>query len=274
MSQLFIVPTPIGNVDDMVPRAVSVLQQVDIIAAEDTRHSRHLLRKFAITTTMVAYHEHNEQAQTAYLLSQLQAGLSVAIISDAGTPLISDPGYRLVQQALAANIQVVPIPGPVAAIVALSASGLACDRFSFEGFLPAKQGKRIAQLAQFKQASSTTIFYESPHRVLATLTDMHAVFGGRRRVCVARELTKQFETLKTATLDELLAWMAADSNQQRGEFVLLLEGVTAAPEKAVFTADALAARLAQELPPNRAAAITAELCGLKKRDIYRRLVGE
>ena len=272
MSQLYIVPTPIGNVDDMVPRAVSVLQQVDIIAAEDTRHSRHLLNMFDIKTKLVAYHEHNEQTQTEHLLTQLQAGLNIALISDAGTPLISDPGYRLVKRAVESDITVIPIPGPVAAMVALSASGLACDRFTFEGFLPAKRGKRVAQLQALKNESCTVIFYESPHRVLSVIEDMLDVFGAVRRVSVARELTKQFETIKTARLDELLAWMQADSNQQRGEFVLLVEGVEQAPGKQSIDAQTLAERLAEELPPNRAAAITAELCGLNKRDVYQMLL--
>lgn len=272
MSQLYIVPTPIGNVDDMVPRAVTVLQHVDIIAAEDTRHSRHLLNKFSIDTKLLAYHEHNEQVQADYLLAQMQSGLSVALISDAGTPLISDPGYRLVSAAVEHGITITPIPGPVAAMVALSASGLASDRFTFEGFLPAKQGKRLAQLHAFKGETRTLIFYESPHRVLSVLGDMLEVFGEKRRVCVARELTKKFETIKTACLTELLEWMEADSNQQRGEFVLLVEGAEKAVEQPQVDAWVLAQRLAQELPPNRAAAITAELCGLNKRDVYQQLL--
>ncbi len=271
MSVLYVVPTPIGNLNDMVPRAVSVLQQVDCIAAEDTRHSSSLLNFFDIKTRMVAYHEHNEKTQTEFLLSLLRQGKSIAVISDAGTPLISDPGYRLVKEAGLQGFSIVPIPGAVAAVAALSASGLPSDRFIFEGFLPAKKGRRRSAITERVDQTATMIFYESPHRVLETIQDMADVFGVDRKACVARELSKQYETIKTACFAELLEWMTADANQQRGEFVILVEGAPPRPE-AVIDAYRLLKRLADSMPPNKAAALVAELSDLNKRELYQYLL--
>lgn len=272
MSVLYIVPTPIGNLNDMVPRAVQVLQQVDLIAAEDTRHSAALFRHFDIRTQAVPYHEHNESEQAERLLAHLSQGKTLALISDAGTPLVSDPGYRLVSEAQTAGFRVVPIPGAVAAMAALSASGLASDRFCFEGFLPAKSAKRQAALKLLSQETRTIIFYESTHRIVDMVTDLIEVFGGDRNVCVAREISKQFETIKTALAGEILTWMQADSNQQRGEFVVIVGGAQvdcAAPSIDAFD---LVLKLAGSLPPNKASALAAEISGLPKRELYQYLM--
>lgn len=266
-SCLYIVATPIGNLADMVPRAVEVLQSVDLIAAEDTRHSKRLLQHFNISTPLMAYHDHSSGASVQLFIDKLLAGQSIALISDAGTPLISDPGYRIVDAALGANIKVMPIPGASAAIAALSAAGLPSDRFSFEGFLNAKQQARCKQLQALAEESRTLIFYEAPHRLLACLQDMLSVFGADRQVVMARELTKTFETIKRAPVAELAEWVAADSNQQKGECVLLVRGKQGAAEedaegKRVFDL------LVQELPLKQAAALAAKITGVKKNLLY------
>lgn len=266
-SCLYIVATPIGNLADMVPRAVEVLQSVDLIAAEDTRHSKRLMQHFNISTPLMAYHDHSSGASVQFFIDKLLVGQSIALISDAGTPLISDPGYRLVDAALSAAIKVVPIPGASAAIAALSAAGLPSDRFSFEGFLNAKQQARCKQLQALAEESRTLIFYEAPHRVLACLQDMVAVFGADRQVVMARELTKTFETIKRAPVAELADWVAADSNQQKGECVLLVRGKQGRGEedtegKRVFDL------LVQELPLKQAAALAAKITGVKKNLLY------
>ncbi|MEK1943419.1 MAG: 16S rRNA (cytidine(1402)-2'-O)-methyltransferase, partial [Pseudomonas sp.] len=221
---LYVVATPIGNLDDISARALKVLRDVALIAAEDTRHSMRLMQHFGIPTPLAACHEHNERDEGSRFLARLQAGDDVALISDAGTPLISDPGYHLVRQVRAAGIKVVPVPGPCALIAALSAAGLPSDRFIFEGFLPAKAVGRRARLEAVKEEPRTLIFYEAPHRILECLEDMEVVFGGERVALLARELTKTFETLNGQPLAELRAWVAADSNQQRGECVVLVAG--------------------------------------------------
>lgn len=274
MSVLYIVPTPIGNLDDMVPRAVSVLQQVDVIAAEDTRHSATLMRHFSISTPMVAYHDHNEGTQTEYLMAKLANGEAIALISDAGTPLVSDPGYRLVSAAVERGYQVVPIPGAVAAMAALSASGLPSDRFAFEGFLPSKSSKRVEALRALRSASHTLIFYESSHRIVDSINDMTAVFGNSRRACIAREITKKFETIKTAQFADLSDWLASDSNQQRGEFVVLVEGADGSVSEAEINAFDLLTKLAKHLPPNKAAALAADITGQSKRVLYQWLLDQ
>ena len=269
LGTLFVVATPIGNLHDMVPRAIETLQTVKLIAAEDTRHSGRLLAHFAIDTPTVAYHDHSDERRLEQLLGHLQNGEDLALISDAGTPLVSDPGYRLVRAARDRGIRVVPIPGACALTAALSASGLASDRFSFEGFLPAKAGARQRALEELAQEPRTLIFYEAPHRVLECLRDMQEAFGGEREAVLARELTKAHETVRNAPLAELVDFVAADSNQQRGEIVLLVQG---APKRADAGLDAQSQRtmevLLAELPLKQAASIGAKLTGLKKNFLY------
>lgn len=269
---LYVVATPIGNLGDMTPRAVEVLQQVDRVAAEDTRHSAGLMRHFAIVTPMLSLHEHNERQKVAALLQRLQGGENIALISDAGTPLISDPGYVLVHEAQLAGIRVVPIPGASALIAALSASGLPTDRFSFEGFLPAKGGARRKFLEALRQERRTLAFYESPHRILDSLTDMAGVFGETRQAVVARELTKTFETIRHDSLGGLLEWVRGDSNQQKGEFVILVHGSEETGEDIDPEACRIAELLAAELPLKQAAALAAKISGEKKNTLYKYLL--
>lgn len=266
--QLFIVATPIGNLSDFSARAIETLKEVDVIAAEDTRHSKPLMQQFAITTPLLSLHEHNEQQRSEWLLQRLQAGETVALISDAGTPLISDPGYRLVSMVKAEGIRVTPIPGSCALITALSASGIASDKFSFEGFLPSKAAARRQQLEKLQADNHSLIFYESPRRLLDTLSDCVEIFGAGRRACLARELTKIHETIETRPLSELQQWVASDMNQQRGECVLLIEGASA-----VVTADEqelqrILSILLTELPVKKAAALAAQISGGKKNEAY------
>jgi 16S rRNA (cytidine1402-2'-O)-methyltransferase len=268
---LYVVATPIGNLGDLAPRAVEVLRSVERIAAEDTRHSRKLLQHFAIQTPLVALHEHNERELAPRLVEQLRAGASLALISDAGTPLISDPGFNLVRLAREAGVRVIPVPGPSALVCALSASGLATDRFVFEGFLPAKRVARRARLAELHHDTRTLILYESSHRIVECLQDLAEVFGGGRHAVLARELTKQFETIRDASLEELAQWVATDRNQQKGEIVLLVAGCPQ-PEKYQVSAEAeqLLAILLDELPVKLAAKLAARITGLNKRDLYDR----
>lgn len=267
---LYVVATPIGNLDDISARALRILGEVALIAAEDTRHSARLLQHFGIATPLAACHEHNERDQGGRFLARLQAGEDVALISDAGTPLISDPGYHLVRQARSAGVPVVPVPGACALIAALSAAGLPSDRFIFEGFLPAKAVGRRARLEQVKEEPRTLIFYEAPHRILECLEDMQAVFGDERPALLARELTKTFETLKGLPLAELRAWVAADSNQQRGECVVLVAGWQAPEDDAAVSSEALRVLdlLLAEMPLKRAAALAAEITGVRKNLLY------
>ncbi|AFV00679.1 16S rRNA (cytidine(1402)-2'-O)-methyltransferase [Simiduia agarivorans] len=268
-SALYVVATPIGNLGDMVPRAVETLQTVAVIAAEDTRHSSRLLEHFHIRTPLVAYHDHSDGQATQKLIDRLLAGESVALISDAGTPLVSDPGYQLVAAARAAGIRVVPIPGACALIAALSASGLPSDRFSFEGFLPAKHGARATRLESVKQETGTLIFYEAPHRILDCLNHMAEIFGPDRQAVVARELSKTFETFLSGSLAELVERVGADSNQQRGEIVLLVRGAPKQLEQSL-SPDAMRIMqlLAAELPPKKASALVEQIVGVKKKLVY------
>ncbi|WP_271195533.1 16S rRNA (cytidine(1402)-2'-O)-methyltransferase [Pseudomonas turukhanskensis] len=267
---LYVVATPIGNLDDISARALKVLRDVALIAAEDTRHSMRLMQHFGIPTPLAACHEHNERDEGSRFLARLQAGDDVALISDAGTPLISDPGYHLVRQVRAAGIKVVPVPGPCALIAALSAAGLPSDRFIFEGFLPAKAVGRRARLEAVKEEPRTLIFYEAPHRILECLEDMELVFGGERVALLARELTKTFETLNGLPLAELRAWVASDSNQQRGECVVLVAGWQAPEGDDAVSADTLRVLdlLLKEMPLKRAAAVAAEITGVRKNLLY------
>lgn len=266
---LYVVATPIGNLADMVPRAVETLQTVALIAAEDTRHSSRLLAHFDIKTPAVAYHDHSDEQRTEQLLQRLLAGESVALISDAGTPLVSDPGYRLVRSARQRHIPVVPVPGACAMIAALSAAGLPSDRFAFEGFLPAKQTARSHVLQSLAAETRTLIFYEAPHRILETLQDVANIFGVEREVVIARELTKTFETIRSGTAAALAEWVAGDSNQQRGEIVLLVHGAAAREAADMGPESERVMRiLLDELPIKQAASLGAKLTGLKKNFLY------
>ncbi|MCQ4295728.1 16S rRNA (cytidine(1402)-2'-O)-methyltransferase [Pseudomonas stutzeri] len=267
---LYVVATPIGNLEDISARALRVLKEVSLIAAEDTRHSSRLLAHFGIQTPLAACHEHNEREEGGRFLGRLQAGESVALISDAGTPLISDPGYHLVRQARAAGIAVVPVPGACALIAALSAAGLPSDRFIFEGFLPAKAAARRARLEILKEEPRTLIFYEAPHRILESLGDLEDVLGSGRIAVLGRELTKAFETLKGLPLGELRSWVEADSNQQRGECVVLVEGWHAPQDESAVNTESLRVLdlLLAEMPLKRAAALAAEITGVRKNLLY------
>ena len=267
---LYVVATPIGNLDDMSVRALKVLREVTLIAAEDTRHSSRLMQHFGISTPLAACHEHNERDEGSRFITRLLAGDDVALISDAGTPLISDPGYHLVRQARAAGIPVGPVPGACALIAALSAAGLPSDRFIFEGFLPAKAVGRKARLEQVKEEPRTLILYEAPHRILECLQDMEQVFGADRPALLAREITKTFETLKGLPLGELRAFVEADSNQQRGECVVLVAGWTPPEDEDVIGAEArrILDLLLEEMPLKRAAALAAEITGVRKNLLY------
>ncbi|CAM4002457.1 Ribosomal RNA small subunit methyltransferase I [Pseudomonas reidholzensis] len=267
---LYVVATPIGNLDDISARALKVLADVALIAAEDTRHSVRLMQHFGIDTPLAACHEHNEREEGSRFITRLLAGDDVALVSDAGTPLISDPGYHLVRQARAAGIKVAPVPGACALIAALSAAGLPSDRFIFEGFLPAKTAGRRARLEQVKEEPRTLIFYEAPHRILECLEDMHAVLGAERPALLGRELTKTFETLKGLPLAELHAFVAADSNQQRGECVVVVGGWSAPEDDQAISSEAqrVLDLLLAELPLKRAAALAAEITGVRKNLLY------
>lgn len=266
---LFIVATPIGNLEDLSPRAQRVLGEVDRIAAEDTRHSRRLLDHFAITTPMLALHEHNEPVASAGLIARLGQGENIALISDAGTPLISDPGYVLVREARAAGIQVVPVPGPSALITALSASGLPTDRFIYEGFLPSKQAARRKQLELLAGESRTLVFYEAPHRIEDTLADLREIFGDSREAVLARELTKRFETFLAGDLASLAAQLQLDEDQRRGEFVLIVHGAPPAQGRSP-EGDRVLRILLGELPLKQAAQLAASITGERKNELYQR----
>jgi 16S rRNA (cytidine1402-2'-O)-methyltransferase len=267
---LYIVATPIGNLDDMTARAIDVLRAVAFIAAEDTRHSAGLLRRFGIATPCLAFHEHNERQQTEVLIERLRQGSAVALISDAGTPLLSDPGYHLVRAAHAAGIRVIPVPGASAALAALSASGLPTDRFVFEGFLPAKSAARRTRLATLRAESRTLLFYEAPHRLVATLEEMAEIFGKAREAVLARELTKIYETVRYDTLEGLWRWVQGDPNQQKGECVLVVHGAAAPADSEGTSTDAqrLLDILLEEIPLKQAVALAAKISGEKRNRLY------
>lgn len=266
LGNLYIVATPIGNLQDMSLRAIETLKNVDVIAAEDTRHSAALLQHFSISTPLLALHEHNERERANTLLERLQRGESVALISDAGTPLISDPGYFLVKEARGLGVNVIPIPGPCAAVVALSAAGLPTDRFIFEGFLPAKTKGRVDRLTALKHEPRTMIFYEAPHRIVELLEDMQTVFGKDRTVVIARELTKKFETIRSGVLSELVEWVKNDPNQQKGELVVLAEGSSESPSN--IPSQELLKLLLEHLPLKQAVDIAAKISGDRKNELY------
>lgn len=268
--KLYVVATPIGNREDITLRAMEVLRGVDRIVAEDTRHSRRLLDHLGIQRPMMSLHEHNEGEAAQRVIGLLQAGESLALISDAGTPLISDPGFPLIRACREQGIEVVPVPGPSALIAALSVSGLPTDRFRFEGFLARRRAARVAQLQGLVDEPATLVFYESSHRIGEMLQDLAAVFGDARRGVIARELTKIHETVRAAPLGELLAWVEADENQRKGEFVVLLAGAEAGPSGSSPDVDRLLRILLDELPLRQAAALAARISGQNRNALYRR----
>jgi len=267
---LYIVATPIGNLQDITQRALDTFAQVDLIAAEDTRHSGLLLSHYGIKKPFFALHDHNEQEKAHILVEKLKQGSHIALISDAGTPLISDPGFHLVRQCREAGIRVVPLPGACAAITALCASGIASDRFCFEGFLPAKSKARKDKLENIAEEDRTLIFYESTHRILDTLEDMQLVLGEERYIVLAREITKTWETITGNTIKNLREWLLEDPNRTKGEMVLIVEGKPKSDNNDEISPQAVKALelIAEELPLKKAAAIVAELYGYKKNALY------
>jgi 16S rRNA (cytidine1402-2'-O)-methyltransferase len=266
---LYVVATPIGNMGDLSHRAIEVLAAVPCIAAEDTRHSRRLLQHYGLRTPLTPLHEHNERDVAPALVEQLLGGQSLALISDAGTPLISDPGFNLIRLARRRGVPVVPIPGPCALVSALSVAGLPTDRFVFEGFLPSRRTARRARLEELREETRTLVLYESSHRIVECLNDLRDVLGEQRKAVLARELTKQFETVKDGTLDELCDLVAADPNQRKGEFVVLIQGL-AEPRRHELTAEAekILSVLLAELPIKTAAKLAAQITGVNKRLLY------
>ena len=266
--KLYVVATPIGNLQDMSPRAVEVLSSVSLIAAEDTRHSKKLLAHFGVGTRLMALHDHNEKKLADSIVQQIEQGADVALISDAGTPLISDPGYALVRAARDAGVTVVPVPGPAAFTAALSVAGLPTDRFYFEGFLPAKEAARRQRLTTLLTMPVTLVFYESSHRIVESLSDMAECFGSQRAAVVARELTKVFETVLTGTLTELHTRVSDEANQQKGEFVVLVQGATIDNHELDKQGRHALTVLLEELPLKQAAALAAKITGVSKNRLY------
>lgn len=269
---LYVVATPIGNLADISARALAVLAAADSVYAEDTRHSSQLTRHFGIDATLRAFHDHSDRRAVDAALQRLQAGDMLALVSDAGTPLISDPGYGLVAAVVAAGFPVIPIPGASAVLAALAVAAMPTDRFTFEGFLPAKHEARCKALAQLAKETRTLIFYEAPHRILATLEDMRATIGSDRDIVVARELTKRYETVLRGTIEQVTAIVAADSNQQRGEIVIVLKGDVADldNDEQQREADRVLQPLLADLPVKQATALAVKLTGMKKNYLYQR----
>jgi 16S rRNA (cytidine1402-2'-O)-methyltransferase len=269
--KLYVVATPIGNLGDISARALAMLAQADLVAAEDTRTTGHLLAHHGIVAKLVALHEHNERERAAELVARMRSGKTIALVSDAGTPGISDPGALLVARAMEAGIMVCPIPGANAAIAALSAAGLDAPHFLFYGFLPVKPAGRRAALASLRELPYALVFYEAPHRVTECVADLAATLGGEREIVIARELTKLFEAIHRCRLDQAGAWLAADPNRQRGEFVLIVSG---APEQKQQGLPAEAERvlrlLLAELPLKQSAALGAAITGARKNELYQR----
>jgi len=265
---LYVVATPIGNLRDLSLRAIDVLNSVALVAAEDTRHTRKLFAHHGIATPLLAVHDHNERTVTGQLLDRLAGGERLALVSDAGTPLISDPGFVLVRAARQAGIRVVPVPGPSALVTALSCSGLPTDRFLFEGFLPPRQAARRQRLQALGGQGVTLVFYEASHRIVDSLADMTDVLGAARSAVIARELTKTYETIRAGTLAELLSWLRSDTNQQKGEFVVLVQGAAADPGQIDAAARHALEVLLGELPLRQAAALAARITGVSKNRLY------
>ena len=265
-STLYVVATPIGNLDDISARALQVLNDVDVIACEDTRHSARLLQHFGIRTKMIACHDHNERNASAGIVALLKGGKAVALVSDAGTPLISDPGYIVLREVHNAGLKVSPVPGVSALVAALSVAGLATDRFVFEGFLPAKAAARQARLRRVVDEQRTLVFYESSHRILASLGDFCEILGADRDVTMAREITKKFETIHSTNLAALRAFVEGDPQQQKGEFVLVVSGAKVVADR--IDSDHVLALLLAELPLKQAAALTSKITGANKNALY------
>ena len=264
---LYVVATPIGNIEDLSLRAIQTLKEVDLICAEDTRHSQRLMQHYQIDTKMMSLHEHNEAMRVEQIVEQLGQGQSIALISDAGTPLISDPGFKLVRALRQQGINISPVPGPSAIISALSVAGLPTDSFSFWGFLPSKSSSRKQVFEKLIKHSETLVFYESSHRILDSLIDLRDTLGERELV-IARELTKTFETVLSGSSSQLIEWVSNDKDQQKGEFVLMVSGATDKPHAMDNNAEKLMAALLEELPPNKAAKIASQATGLKKKVLY------
>lgn len=269
---LYVVATPIGNLDDLSERALQILSRVDLVAAEDTRHTGRLLQHLGLSKQMIALHDHNERGRVAKILEVLGEGRQVALVSDAGTPLISDPGYLVVREVRAAGFPVSPIPGPCALVAALSVAGLPTDRFLFAGFLPAKGSGRRSALTGLSAETATLVFYESPHRITDLMADLVTVFGAARECVLGRELTKAFETFYTGSAEAVLAQLQEDPHGARGEFVVMVHGAApaAAGEGMTLDADKLLGLLIKELPVKKAARIAAEVSGLGKNELYQR----
>lgn len=270
IGELYLVATPIGDMTDIAPRALGILSTVDIVAVEDKRRSSRLFSHFGIKTPMISYHDHSEEKQVKKIIDELLCGKSVALISDAGTPLISDPGYKLVNAAKDKSIKVSPVPGPCALIAAISASGLPSDRFIFEGFLPSKSIPRVTKIQNISADSRTIIFYEAPHRILETLIDMIKVIGPSRKIVLARELTKTYETFISGTLESVLQIIEKDLNQQKGEIVIVLAGADSS-EKKIETQDSkrILSVLLEELPLKQAVSLGSKITGIQKNIFYK-----
>jgi 16S rRNA (cytidine1402-2'-O)-methyltransferase len=267
-STLYIVATPIGNLQDLSPRGQAILREVDLIAAEDTQHSRRLLNYFGITTPLQSLHEHNEKHILPQLIKRLCHGESLALISDAGTPTISDPGHQLVQAVHIEHFPVIAIPGPCALISALSVSGFPTDHFVFDGFLPAKTSARRHRLQELAEESRTLAFYEAPHRLMESLNDMVEIFGAERMAVLAKELTKVFETVYRATLANIVEWLNERPERQQGEFVIVIQGAAIQPKVVDAEVTRIFHQLREELPLNQAARLTSKLTGVSKNTLY------
>jgi len=269
-SALYVLATPLGNVGDISLRALHVLALADAVACEDTRNTGQLLTRYGLSKPLLAAHQHNEREAAQKIIARLRAGERVALVSDAGTPAVSDPGARIVDAVLDADLRVLPLPGASAAIAALSAGGLVNDRFHFVGFLPARAGQRDAALMALREMTATLVLYEAPHRIVDTVAALAAAFGGDRRIVFARELTKLFEQIHRCPLAEAGAWLAADDHRQKGEFVLLVEGAPASADAAGAEAERVLRILLATCPVSQAAALTAQITGQKKNALYQR----
>jgi len=268
---LFVVATPIGNLEDISPRALRILGQVDCIVAEDTRHTAKLLRHFGIDTPLQALHEHNERQTVPVLVRRMQEGTTLALVSDAGTPLVSDPGFRLVREAAGLGLVIQPVPGPSALTAALSVAGLPTDRFAFEGFPPARESARRRFLENLRREPRTLVLFESGHRILDCLGDLAGTLGTEREAVVCRELTKQFETVYRGTLEFLAGRLAASPEDRKGEFVLVVAGCRAAADSSLAEASQLARALLEYLPASQAARVAARIHGANRREVYQAL---
>lgn len=264
------VATPIGNLDDLSLRAARVLSEVDLIAAEDTRHSRKLLSRFNIATAVTSYHHHNESVKCRKLLSELNKGKNIALISDAGTPLLNDPGRLLVNLAHRNEVEVIPVPGPSALLSALSACGLKIDRIAFEGFLPARRQDRRKALKHLTLESRSIVFFEAPHRISESMLDLAEILGAERNACLAKEMTKVYETIRVGTLGELANWVTQNSEYQKGEFVVVVEAMNQPAEPTDTFADHTLRILLREYSPSKSAELAAEILGQRRNRLYKR----